>query len=119
MFELSVRGKKDKASRKERASLREKDALKLKTKGESKVDEFTDQLDSTRRKWRNAMVRRYTVPFNAARSIYPTHRCWIRKCFVVKSLQLRKRSYSTVKYRGWHALCGSPYAYFFLFTSSS
>ena len=57
MFELSVRGKRDKASQKERASLREKDALKLNTKGASKVDEFTDQLDAKRRKWRNAMVR--------------------------------------------------------------
>ena len=56
MFELSVRGKRDKASQKERASLREKDALKLNTKGASKVDEFTDQLDAKRRKWRNAMV---------------------------------------------------------------
>ena len=32
-----------------RASLREKDALKLNTKGASKVDEFTDQLDAFRK----------------------------------------------------------------------
>ena len=53
MFELSARDRKAK----ERSSLREKDELKLNARGASKVDEFTDQLDAKRRKWRNAMVR--------------------------------------------------------------
>ena len=48
MFELSVRGIEIRLHR-ERASLREKDELKLNTKGASKVDEFTDQLDAKRR----------------------------------------------------------------------